>query len=61
MANEAGKGDKPRPLAVTQEEFYNNWDDIFKTNTLNPECNTEGSTVSDEASNSSTCKCGKIH
>ena len=25
-----GKGSKPRPYSVSQEEFANNWDNIFK-------------------------------
>ena len=57
----AGKGDTPRPLTVTQEEFYNNWDEIFKKNTLKQGCKTEVSTVSDEAPNFSTGKCEEIH
>jgi hypothetical protein len=28
--SEGGKGSKPRPLGVSQEEFNNNWDNIFK-------------------------------
>jgi hypothetical protein len=27
--NEGGKGDKPRPFSVTQEEYDNRWDMIF--------------------------------
>ena len=26
----SGKGDGSRPFSVTQEEFGNNWDNIFK-------------------------------
>ena len=26
----AGKGDKRRPLKVPQEDYSNNWDEIFK-------------------------------
>lgn len=26
----SGKGDKPRPLSITKEEFVNRWDEIFK-------------------------------
>ena len=29
MANEGGKGCKPRPFSVTQEEYDNRWDAIF--------------------------------
>jgi len=29
-SREAGKGSKPRPFSVSQEEFDNNWDNIFK-------------------------------
>ena len=25
-----GKGDKRRPLKITQKEFENNWDKVFK-------------------------------
>lgn len=27
-----GKGDKPRPFSVSQQEFNNRWDTIFKNN-----------------------------
>jgi hypothetical protein len=27
--NQGGKGDKPRPFSVTQEEYDNRWDMIF--------------------------------
>lgn len=29
MAHEAGKGSKPRPLSVSQDEYDNRWDTIF--------------------------------
>jgi hypothetical protein len=29
MAHEAGKGSKPRPLSVSQEEYNSRWDAIF--------------------------------
>jgi hypothetical protein len=28
--NDGGKGDKPRPFSVTQEEYDNRWNMIFK-------------------------------
>jgi hypothetical protein len=28
--NQGGKGDKPRPFSVTQEEYDNRWDMIFQ-------------------------------
>ena len=28
--NGAGKGDKPRPLSISKDEFATRWDDIFK-------------------------------
>lgn len=28
--SDGGKGDKQRPLAVSEEQFSNNWDTIFK-------------------------------
>jgi len=38
----AGKGSKPRPYSVTQKQFANNWDNIFKKtshdNCGTPEC-----------------------
>lgn len=34
MANEGGKGCKPRPFSVTQDEYDNRWDAIF--NKKNP-------------------------
>lgn len=27
-----GKGDKRRPLRISQEKFYDNWNKIFKKN-----------------------------
>lgn len=30
--NEGGKGCKPRPFSVTQEEYDNRWDAIFNKN-----------------------------
>jgi hypothetical protein len=30
--NEGGKGCKPRPFSVTQEEYDNRWDNIFNKN-----------------------------
>lgn len=30
--NEGGKGCKPRPFSVTQEEYDNRWDAIFGRN-----------------------------
>lgn len=29
MSGEAGKGSKPRPYSVTQDQFAQNWDKIF--------------------------------
>ena len=29
MASEAGKGSKPRPYSVTQEQYDSRWDAIF--------------------------------
>lgn len=29
---DAGKGSKPRPLSVSQDEFANNWNAIFAKN-----------------------------
>lgn len=34
-SREAGKGSKPRPYSVSQEEFDNNWDNIFKKSKVN--------------------------
>lgn len=34
-SREAGKGSKPRPFSVSQEEFDNNWDNIFKKSKVN--------------------------
>jgi uncharacterized protein YPO0396 len=31
---DGGKGDKQRPLAVSEEQFDKNWDTIFKPNPL---------------------------
>jgi len=28
--SDGGKGSKPRPFSVTQDEFNNNWDRIFR-------------------------------
>jgi hypothetical protein len=38
MSNrEAGKGCKPRPFSVTQEEYDNRWDTIFGKDTKTEE------------------------
>ena len=29
MAHEAGKGSRPRPFSVSQDEYDNRWDAIF--------------------------------
>ena len=34
-SREAGKGSKPRPFSVSQEEFDKNWDNIFKKSKVN--------------------------
>ena len=31
-----GKGSKPRPLSVSQEEFQKNWDEIFAKKAIVP-------------------------
>ena len=37
--SDGGKGSKPRPYSVSQEEFSNNWDRIFRKNQFqNIEC-----------------------
>jgi hypothetical protein len=42
MANEAGKGDDPRPMAITRDEFNSNWDKAFANVPLIcTACNTE--------------------
>jgi len=28
--NQGGRGDKPRPFSVTQEEYDNRWNSIFR-------------------------------
>ena len=33
--NQGGKGDKPRPFSVTQEEYDNRWDMIFNRDKKN--------------------------
>jgi len=33
----AGKGSKPRPYSVTQDEYSANWDLIFKKDKVKPE------------------------
>lgn len=32
-----GKGDQPRPLSITKQEFDNNWDRIFKKKKQDPQ------------------------
>jgi hypothetical protein len=41
MAHEAGKGSKPRPLSVSQEEYDNRWDTIFGQDLKNKKVNEE--------------------
>lgn len=43
MASEAGKGSKPRPFSVTQEEYDQRWDLIFAKNKNSNEKSNENS------------------
>jgi len=37
----SGKGSKPRPYSVSQTQFANNWDNIFKKSTLQDRMQSE--------------------
>jgi len=37
----SGKGSKPRPLSVTQTQFANNWDNVFKKSNLQDRMQSE--------------------
>lgn len=50
----AGKGDKPRPLAIKQEDFYDNWDKIFDKRISEHEQDTTINSDPDVTSNAST-------
>jgi hypothetical protein len=39
--SDGGKGDKPRPLSVSQEEFDNRWDNIFRKEKTKEEFDVE--------------------
>lgn len=41
MAAEAGKGSRPRPYSVSQEEYDNRWDAIFKKDNSDSEKDSE--------------------
>lgn len=47
MASEAGKGSKPRPFSVTQEEYDQRWDLIFAKNKNSNEKNDENTSQVD--------------
>jgi len=32
MSGQNGKGDSPRPKSISNEQFQNNWNNIFKKN-----------------------------
>lgn len=47
----SGKGSRPRPYSVTQEQFGNNWDSIFgKKDNMTPKV---------ETMKKGTCGCGR--
>jgi hypothetical protein len=41
MTHEAGKGSRPRPFAVTQEEYATRWDVIFSRDKISKEIQAE--------------------
>ncbi len=49
----AGKGSRPRPFSVSQEEFDNRWDAIFKKD------KTMQVRVAEEGKKIGTCGCGR--
>ena len=45
MAHEAGKGSRPRPFSVSQDEWDNRWDAIFsREKFLEPEITVDNNT-----------------
>ena len=47
-----GKGDTPRPMQIDKQTFSNNWDRIFKSNTMTPK-------VQEEKEEIGKCGCGR--
>ncbi len=41
MSNQAGKGDKPRP--VNLQKYEQNWENIFRKRTISDDCGSEWS------------------
>ena len=53
MAHEAGKGSRPRPISISQEEYNSRWDAIFGRDLEEKEKNrekTDGASPSGKAS-----------
>ena len=50
--SDGGKGSSPRPFSVTQEEFGNNFDNIFRKKTVTPR-------VQENTEDIGTCGCGR--
>lgn len=46
----SGKGSRPRPYSVSQEQFGNNWDSIFGKKDMTPKV---------ETMKKGTCGCGR--
>ncbi len=47
MAHEAGKGSRPRPFSVTQQEYDQRWDAIFGRDLKDDEENSSESNDND--------------
>lgn len=39
--SDGGKGSKPRPLSVSEEEYRTRWDAIFSRDKLDPDSETD--------------------
>ena len=50
--SDGGKGSSPRPFSVTQEDFGNNYDNIFRKKTVTPR-------VQETNEEFGTCGCGR--
>lgn len=42
--SDGGKGSKPRPLSVSQQEYESRWDAIFGRDNLDPDSETDKAT-----------------
>ena len=48
MTHEAGKGSRPRPFSVAQDEYERRWDAIFSRDLDKEKTNEDGDVIGDK-------------